>query len=100
MVQAFDDIAREHLEGIAKSLQLPAAAFLPILDSKALNSRKQSASSLEAIHYKLPEAATTHVAPSEACEAHGDKGLLTLIYADTEQGLQVDRIVTATFIPY
>ena len=93
-MQAFDDIAREQLEGLAKSLQLPPAAFLPILDSTALNSRRQSASSLEAIHYMLPEAAAADGGAPEACEAHEDKGLLTLIYADTEQGLQVGCNVT------
>ena len=88
-MQAFDDIARDQLEGIAKSLQLPTAAFLPILDSKALNCKKQSSSSLEAIHYLLPEGAAADVGAPEACEAHEDKGMLTLIYADTQQGLQV-----------
>ena len=91
MVQSFDDIARETLEGIANTLQLPEAAFLPILDSLALDSRKQSASSLEAIHYMLPDGAAADVGGPEACEAHEDKGLLTLIYADTEHGLQVGQ---------
>ena len=90
MVQALDDIARELLEGLANSLQLPKAAFLPILDPTAVDSSKPSACSLEAIHYMLPEGSV--VAGSdlpEACEAHEDKGLLTVIYSDTEQGLQV-----------
>ena len=94
MVQAFDDIAREQLEGIAKSLQLPAATFLPILDPTAVDSSRQSASSLEVVHYMLP----ADLGAPEACEAHEDKGLLTLIYADTERGLQVSCIVTAMLI--
>lgn len=35
----------------------------------------------------------------ESCEAHEDKGLLTLIYADTEQGVQVCCIVMAMLKP-
>lgn len=88
MVQAFDDIARGVLEGLAKSLQLPADAFLPILDPTAVDNKKPSASSLEAIHYMLPEDAITN-SGAPACEAHEDKGLLTLIYSDQEQGLHV-----------
>ena len=48
-------------------------------------------SSLEAFHYMLPEGAAAHLGSLEACEAHADKGLLTVIYADTEEGLQVGK---------
>ncbi|KAL3135555.1 hypothetical protein ABBQ38_006033 [Trebouxia sp. C0009 RCD-2024] len=90
VVQAFDDIARGILESLAKSLQLPADAFQPILDQTAVDSGKQSASSLEAIHYMMPEGVATSLG-APACEAHEDKGLLTLIYSDTAQGLHVEE---------
>lgn len=89
-----DDIARGLLEGLAGALQLPAATFLPLLDLTAVDSSKRSASSLEAIHYMLPQNANTGSGATEACEAHEDKGLLTVVYADTEQGLQVDQSQT------
>ena len=72
MVQAFDDIARGVLEGLAKMLQLPADAFLPILDQTAVDSSKQSASSLEALHYMLPLGAAAN-SGAPACEAQEDK---------------------------
>ncbi|KAL3158725.1 hypothetical protein ABBQ32_011459 [Trebouxia sp. C0010 RCD-2024] len=90
VVQALDDIARGVLEGLAKALQLPADAFLPVLDQTAVDTSKQSASSLEAIHYMLPERADEKLG-APACEAHEDKGLLTLIYSDIQQGLQVQK---------
>lgn len=85
-MQALDDIARGLLEGLAKSLQLPAAAFWPILDSLAVDSSRRSASSLEASYYMVPE---TELGAPGACQAHDEKGLLTLMYSDTEQILQV-----------
>ena len=57
MVQTFDDIARAQLAGLEQTLQLPAGAFLPFLESSSVNSSKQSASCLEAFHYMLPEGA-------------------------------------------
>ena len=54
-----------------------------------MDSSKQSPSSLEAIHYRLPVGAAAGSSSTEACEVHSDKGLLTVIYADTVQGLQV-----------
>ena len=87
MVQALDDVARRILAGLAQTLQLPADAFLPILDQTAVNLSEQSASSLEAIHYKLPEGSVADLG-APACVAHEDKGLLTLIYSDAQQGLQ------------
>lgn len=87
MVQTLSDIARENLQGLEKTLQLPAGAFLPFLESTAVDSGKQSSCSLEAIHYKLPEGAGS--GSLTACESHEDKGLLTVIYADTYRGLQV-----------
>ena len=91
MVETLDDMAREQLQSLEKPLQLPAGAFSALLDSRAVESSKQSASSLEAIHYTLPEGAAAHLGSLEACEAHEDKGLLTVIYADTAQGLQVGK---------
>ncbi len=88
MVQALDDIARGVLEGLAKRLQLRADAFLPILDRKAVDTSKQSASSLEAIHYMQPGGAAADPG-APACAAHEDKGLLTLVYSDTEEGLHM-----------
>ena len=81
MVQALDDIAREQLEGSANLMQPLAAAFVPNLDSTAVSSSWQSASSLEAIRCVIP----ADLKAAEACETHEDTGLLTLIYTDTEQ---------------
>ena len=86
-MQTFDDIARAQLAGLEQTLQLPVGAFLPFLESSSVNSSKQSASCLKAFHYMLPEGAAAGPGSLEGCEAHEDKGLLTVVYAAT--GLQV-----------
>ena len=60
-----------------------------LLEATAVKSGKQSASSLEAIFYILPESAAAALNSLTACQSHEDKGLLTVIYADTDIGLQV-----------
>ena len=106
MVQTLDDIARKHLQGLEEALKLPGGASSLLLDSRAVDSSRQSSSSLEAFHYMLPEGAAAHLGSLEAFEAHADKGLLTVIYADTEQGLQVGKpsdvlaIVLRAAMPY
>ena len=95
VVQAFDDVARGVLAGLAASLHMPPNTFQPVLDTAAVHSNKQSASSLEAIHYMLLESQAATSSAPEACQAHEDKGLLTLIYSDTEQGLWVRPCIVA-----
>ena len=76
---------------IASTLSLPETAFLPLLEGPHPEGQL-AASALEAIHYHSPEE-ILHLDDAEDasadCGAHAHEALLTLIYADTEQGLQV-----------
>ncbi len=76
---------------MAESLSLPLTAFEPILDTAHVKKGQPSASSLEAIHYMLPRdaAANPPTTTSAGCDAHVDKGLLTLVYSDIVNGLEV-----------
>ena len=63
---------------------MPLTAFDPLLQA---DQSAAAASSLEAIHYL---GAASKPSPAvRGCEAHVDKGLLTCIFADSSQGLQV-----------
>ncbi len=84
-----DFIAKDVTSHLAVALRLPNDAFNQICGSAALDDHQPSASSLEAIHYMLPDTDAADIAAPAACEAHVDKGLLTLISSDARQGLQV-----------
>ncbi len=84
-----DFIAKDVMSHLAVALGLPNDAFNQICGSVALDDNQPSASSLEAIHYMLPDTDAADIAAPAACEAHVDKGLLTLICSDACQGLQV-----------
>ena len=86
MVQVLDSIAKDVLSYLAVALGLPNVTFDRICGSAV---RPPSASSLEAVHYMLPDTHAADNAAPAACEAHVDKGLLTLIRSDASQGLQV-----------
>ena len=76
------------LDAIAMSthLGLTAGAFRGILDTP---SQTPSSSSLDVIQY-LPVAETVpSCKPEGLCALHHDRGLLTLIWSDTVEGLQV-----------
>ncbi len=83
-----DLIAKHVMSHLAVALRLPNDAFNQICGSAALDDSQPSASSLEAIHYMLPDTDAADNAASAACEAHVDRGLLTLISSDASQGLQ------------
>lgn len=89
VVQAMDLIAKGVMSHLAVALRLPNDAFNQIYESAAPNANQPSASSLEAIHYMLPDTHAADNAAPAACEAHVDKGLLTLICSDASQGLQI-----------
>ncbi len=89
VVQAMDLIAKGVMSHLAVALRLPNDAFNQIYESAAPNANQPSASSLEAIHYMLPDTHAADNAAPAACEPHVDKGLLTLICSDASQGLQV-----------
>jgi len=89
VVQATDLIAKDVMSHLAVALRLPKDAFNQICGSAAPDDNQPSASSLEAIHYMLPDTHAADLAAPAACEAHVDKGLLTLICSDASQGLQV-----------
>ena len=84
-----DLIVKGVLSHLVVTLGLPNDALYQICGSAALDDNQPSASSLEAIHYMLPDTHAADVAAPAACEAHVDKGLLTLISSDASQGLQV-----------
>ena len=88
-MQATDLIAKDVMSHLAVALRLPKDAFNQICGSAAPDDNQPSASNLEAIHYMLPHTHAADLAAPAACEAHVDKGLLTLICSDASQGLQV-----------
>lgn len=84
VLQALLDLeftAKSWLQAIAESYGLSARTFEAILGVPAA-----PASRLEAIQYTTPALrADCHA----SCREHIDRGLLTLIYSDCAQGLQV-----------
>lgn len=83
-------LARKILVSLAEALSLPPATFDSLLEINmpCSTSHLPSASNLEAILY-FNDGRKGQNSATESCEAHVDKGLLTLIHADSEQGLQV-----------
>ena len=88
-----DFIVKAVMSHLAVALRLPNDAFNQICGSAALDNKQPSASSLEAIHYMLPDTDAADMAVPAACEAHVDKGLLTLVSSDVSEGL---RVLTAS----
>ena len=97
-IQTFDGLARDVLAQLAQQLKLPPDAFISLLDMPhSVNHGLMAASSsLDTIYYMAPSirGPAADADASANCGAHVDKGLLTLIFPDTEQGLQViaDRL--------
>lgn len=91
VVQQLDDIARQVLAQMADGLNLPWKAFESLLGTAVpRGDGAVSASILDTIQYTAPTLSRVHGADRAAnCEAHVDKGVLTLILPDTSQGLQV-----------
>lgn len=96
-VQTLDDLATGLGTDIAEMLNLQPG----ILNSLHATAARQqagaaAASSLETIHYMTPSMtrAALDARTSASCEVHVDKGLLTLIFSDTVQGLQVQTHAT------
>lgn len=87
----FDDIARDMLAQLAESLQLPFGIFNPLLGPASSNGDGAlTASLLDTINYMSPEAnSISNTDTSASCEAHIDRGLLTILFPDTVHGLQV-----------
>ncbi|KAL0053214.1 hypothetical protein WJX82_002529 [Trebouxia sp. C0006] len=84
------------LDAIAMSthLGLTPGAFRGIVDTP---SQTLSSSSLDVIQY-LPVAETiSSLKPEGGCALHHDRGLLTLIWSDTVEGLQVVNTKTGLF---
>ncbi len=80
---------------ISTHLGLTAGAFRGIVDTP---SQTPSSSSLDVIQY-LPVAETvSSFKPEGRCALHHDRGLLTLIWSDTVEGLQVK--LRLPFHPY
>ena len=91
VIQKLDVLAKKLLNQIASILSLPETAFTPLLEGPCPQGQL-AASALEAIHYHSPEEILHPDDAEDAsadCGAHAYKALLKLIYADTEQGLQV-----------
>ncbi len=89
-MQNYDEVAQHILSEIAESaLSAPSTLFRPALDVAPLERGNIAASSLEAIQYPALNASARLAAQSPSCQAHVDRGLLTCIFADNPQGLQV-----------
>jgi len=93
VLQAFHVLkktANAVLTALAKSpfLKIKANSFDSILEDPVLDPGVVSCSSLDVIHYWDPGNADC----SNNGQAVADKGLLTVIFADTEAGLQVNRL--------
>ncbi len=67
-------------------LGLTAGAFRRIIDTP---SQAPSSSSLDVIQYLPVDESVPSCKPEGGCELHHDRGLLTLIWSDTVEGLQV-----------
>ncbi|KAL0039487.1 hypothetical protein WJX79_010346 [Trebouxia sp. C0005] len=91
VVQTYDSFAQAFLSQVALAPSMPAKDFLCITDSTPEGSGHVAASSLEAIQYPAPDANAGPAAQSANCEAHGDRGLLTCIFADSIHGFQVQH---------
>ena len=70
---------------------MPPDVLLSIFDKAPVLTDGVAATSLDTIHYLAPNmtAPVVDANASANCEAHVDKGLLTFIFPDTEQGLEV-----------
>ena len=98
MLREFDALARKILAHLAQTLSLSSSTFDPLLETITpwKPGPHPPASALEAIRYFIDDGPTPGSSQNNAtasCEAHVDKGLLTLIHADTKQGLEVNLSV-------
>ena len=84
-----DALAKAVLGQLAVALFLSPDAFDPVLTTAVPKRGKSAASILQAIHYKPRSQTGTEFGSSTECEAHVDRGLLTILYPDAKQGLQV-----------
>ncbi|DBB06910.1 TPA: hypothetical protein ACH3X3_009566 [Trebouxia sp. C0006] len=92
VVQEYDEVAQDILSEIAESaLSAPSTLFRPALDVAPLERGNIAASRLEAIQYPALNASARLAAQSPSCQARVDRGLLTCIFADNPQGLQVQQ---------
>ena len=92
----YNGFAQALLGELATALSLPATHFHSALDGAYFKRGGIAASSLEAIQYPVLDVTATPAAHHANCEAHVDRGLLTCIFADTPQGLQVTYAVSIT----
>ncbi len=76
-------------------LGLTAGAFRGIVDTP---SQTLSSSSLDVIQYLAVAKTISSLKPEGGCALHHDRGLLTLIWSDTVEGLQVK--IMMLFPPY
>lgn len=84
---ALDSTAKRCLQTHAESYGLPVSTFETVLN---VTEEEAPASRLEAIQYTLHgSTAACHT----SCREHIDRGLLTLIYSDCGQGLQVGCVL-------
>lgn len=93
MLREFDALARKILP-VEQTLSLSSSTFDPLLETITpwKSSPHPPASALEAIRYFIDDGSGQNNVTA-SCEAHVDKGLLTLIHADAKQGLEVNLSV-------
>ena len=89
VVCLLDQFAKLVLSQLATAMSLSPGTFESILDTSGVQqSGSVAASVLETINYKPPHPSGPVADQSGNCEAHVDKGLLTLVFPDTQDGLQ------------
>ncbi len=85
-MHSLDELAKGYMASVASLLGLSADAFQIIVECHTTDDKAHAnASSFEAMHY-LPLEST---AASTNCQADVEEGLLTLIYSDAPQSIQV-----------
>ncbi len=88
-MQTLDELAKGYMASVASLLGLSADAFQTIIECHTTDDKAHTgASSFEALHY-LPLETT---AASTSCQADVEEGLLTLIYSDAPQSIQVQQV--------
>ena len=91
MICILDDLARTTLRALEDGLHQPSDTLTRLLATAIPKVGDVAASTLHTVQYLTPSlgSAPLDANASANCGAHIDKGILSLIFPDTEQGLQV-----------
>ena len=114
-VEQLDSLSRLLLSALSRapSLDMSPAALLTLLDHKPLPPNTTNSSILHASYYRKPQPAAaagpeeasssarafSPTAPPHGCEAHHDRGLLTLISSSSVTGMEVQEEGSGSWLP-